>query len=216
MFKVLFSLCWQSFCYTYSFRQYWKHSQWGLSHCDGCQSSLKWWMKIPILSFLLLRGRCANCGCSLSIVGFLLEVLALISGILWCFSSISLIEYASLMWVFHLIAMQDAYSERIDGWKLMVLSEMAFIFHPWNFDSLQGGMACGLILLAQVLDSKWIGDGDVWLIGIFVFILSMEWIHLWLVFSSGTAILFALWTKQRRIPFGPWLILSGWLLLILG
>jgi leader peptidase (prepilin peptidase)/N-methyltransferase len=32
------------------------------SHCPRCQSSVKFYDNIPIISFLLLRGKCRNCG----------------------------------------------------------------------------------------------------------------------------------------------------------
>jgi len=31
------------------------------SHCPKCNAPIKWWQNIPILSWLALRGRCANC-----------------------------------------------------------------------------------------------------------------------------------------------------------
>lgn len=31
------------------------------SHCPKCNSSIKWWQNIPVLSYLFLRGKCANC-----------------------------------------------------------------------------------------------------------------------------------------------------------
>ena len=31
------------------------------SHCPKCGSPIKWWQNVPILSWLALRGRCANC-----------------------------------------------------------------------------------------------------------------------------------------------------------
>ncbi|EAT16762.1 prepilin peptidase [Desulfuromonas acetoxidans] len=36
------------------------------SHCFSCDSRLRWYHNIPILSFLFLRGRCAFCGASFS------------------------------------------------------------------------------------------------------------------------------------------------------
>lgn len=32
------------------------------SHCTGCGSILKWYDLIPVLSYILLRGRCRSCG----------------------------------------------------------------------------------------------------------------------------------------------------------
>ena len=31
------------------------------SHCPRCNAAIKWWMNIPILSWLALRGKCASC-----------------------------------------------------------------------------------------------------------------------------------------------------------
>lgn len=31
------------------------------SHCPQCRNQLKWYHNIPIVSFLLLKGRCAFC-----------------------------------------------------------------------------------------------------------------------------------------------------------
>jgi len=31
------------------------------SHCPKCSAPIRWWQNIPILSWLALRGRCANC-----------------------------------------------------------------------------------------------------------------------------------------------------------
>jgi leader peptidase (prepilin peptidase)/N-methyltransferase len=36
------------------------------SHCPKCISPIKWWQNIPIVSWLCLRGRCANCGNAIS------------------------------------------------------------------------------------------------------------------------------------------------------
>jgi leader peptidase (prepilin peptidase)/N-methyltransferase len=36
------------------------------SHCPGCEAPIKPWDNIPILSFLLLRGKCRMCGTSIS------------------------------------------------------------------------------------------------------------------------------------------------------
>jgi prepilin signal peptidase PulO-like enzyme (type II secretory pathway) len=35
---------------------------WPPSHCPACQTPLRVWENIPLLSFLMLRGRCRSCG----------------------------------------------------------------------------------------------------------------------------------------------------------
>ncbi|MCA1765623.1 MAG: prepilin peptidase, partial [Desulfobulbaceae bacterium] len=36
------------------------------SHCPGCRTKLHWYDNIPIVSFILLRGRCRYCRMAIS------------------------------------------------------------------------------------------------------------------------------------------------------
>ena len=36
------------------------------SHCPKCDAPIKWWQNIPIISWLALRGKCANCRAPIS------------------------------------------------------------------------------------------------------------------------------------------------------
>ncbi len=51
------------------------------SHCMACGNVIKWYDLVPVISFLLLRGRCRNCGSKLSIQYPLIEIL---NGLLYC------------------------------------------------------------------------------------------------------------------------------------
>lgn len=50
------------------------------SKCPKCQTPLKWWHNIPVLSYILLRGKCAFCKESISIQYPIIE---LITGIIY-------------------------------------------------------------------------------------------------------------------------------------
>ena len=45
------------------------------SYCFQCKKMIPWYENIPILSYMLLRGRCSSCKCSISIRYLLVEVL---------------------------------------------------------------------------------------------------------------------------------------------
>jgi len=45
------------------------------SHCPKCKKEILWYQNIPLLSWLVLRGKCANCGCKIPIRYFLIELL---------------------------------------------------------------------------------------------------------------------------------------------
>jgi leader peptidase (prepilin peptidase)/N-methyltransferase len=45
------------------------------SHCMSCDAPVAWYDNLPILSYLILRGRCRRCGARFSVVYMLVEVL---------------------------------------------------------------------------------------------------------------------------------------------
>lgn len=47
----------------------------GRSHCDACGAALRWFELIPILSWLVQRGRCRRCGASITLTPLLTEIL---------------------------------------------------------------------------------------------------------------------------------------------
>ena len=56
------------------------------SHCPKCNALIKWYQNIPIISWLALRGKCANCKAPISPRYILIELLggALFLVVFWC------------------------------------------------------------------------------------------------------------------------------------
>ena len=50
------------------------------SHCTHCGIRLRWWQNLPVLGWLLIRGRCGNCG---STVSWRYPLVELLCALLW-------------------------------------------------------------------------------------------------------------------------------------
>lgn len=53
---------------------------WPPSRCDHCHSPLKWWHNVPVLGWLMLRGRCAFCGTRIPVAGWVAELIGAAGG----------------------------------------------------------------------------------------------------------------------------------------
>lgn len=52
------------------------------SHCPSCGKALKWWHNIPVLSYILLQGKCGYCEMMIAKRYFVVEVAAVLGALL--------------------------------------------------------------------------------------------------------------------------------------
>ena len=211
---------------------------WPGSHCPGCGHGLKWYDNIPLLSYLLLKGRCRYCKEEISLQYPLVEALnGIIYVLLYIFFYQVKLDFVFLALISStlLAILVIDLKEQLIPDVLVVIVLISSIIHkallhflegiPYPLtDSLLGLIiAGGLFLLIVFVSRGGMGGGDVTLIGALGFVLGVRNIFLviFLSFILGSLIsVFLLATKLKSrkdpIPFGPFIVMSFFITLFSG
>lgn len=192
------------------------------SFCEICKKNLTWYDNIPLLSFVLLRGKCRYCGKKINGVTFLAELAGgLMAALLFSVYSLSWQFFIALPICYLLLAIS-----LIDLDKMLIPDELVWALFPFFlimrtpgnfFVSLLTGFFLALLLLFlyTVTRGKGMGLGDVKLVlplGFF-----MGWpvalYFLWGSFILGAVVGMGLMLTGRKglkskVPFGPFIIAS--------
>ena len=207
------------------------------SHCPNCDAPIRAWQNIPVISYVLLRGQCANCKVSISARYPIIEaVTALMSAIIAWQLGASLEMLAALFFTWSLIAltMIDADHKLLPDqitlpllWAGLLLNSFS-LFVPL-YDAVWGAIGGYLSLwsvywLFKILTGKdGMGYGDFKLLAALGAWLGWQSLLVIILLSSlvgaivGSIILLA--NKQGRntaIPFGPYLAAAGWIAFLWG
>jgi leader peptidase (prepilin peptidase) / N-methyltransferase len=207
------------------------------SRCPHCQAAIRWYQNIPILSYLLLWGRCANCRCGISsryplveaLTGALFVLIFLSFGVQWATPVYWLFAAALVVVTFidldHQI-IPDVIS--LPGIPIGFLAVFGVPWISWS-DSLLGILAGGgsLFLVAasyQLLTKKeGMGGGDIKLLAMIGAFLGWQAVLPVIFISSfiGSLVgvpLMLIKKADRRlaIPFGPFLALGALVYLLWG
>ncbi len=207
------------------------------SHCPKCKTPIKPWQNIPIISFLLLKGRCGECSEPISIRYPLVELCTgLLSGYIAFTYGYSEQAFTALFltWALVALTMIDVDHQLLPDnitlplvWAgLLINSQGVFTDLP---SAVFGAMAGYLILwsvfwLFKILTGKeGMGYGDFKLLAALGAWMGWQVLPLVIILSSlvgaviGIAgILIQGRDKNIPIPFGPYLAIAGWIALIWG
>lgn len=208
------------------------------SHCPSCKTPIKPWQNVPILSYLLLKGQCKQCHHPISIRYPLIELL---TGVVfaicaWKFGQ-TWTTLAVMLFSAYLIAMIfiDADTQLLPDQLTLPLMWFGIAFHTvahmsevsWGLTSLLhsilGAMAgyMSLWLLFQIFKlvtgKEGMGYGDFKLLAALGAWLGIGVLPVIIMMSAVVGLIFALITKVAKnqpMPFGPYLAISGWVVLI--
>ena len=212
------------------------------SYCPGCKKTIKWHDNIPLISFILLKGKCRNCEFKIKSEYFIVELLtALIFSMIYYFYGISItsILLVILAVFFIIIFFIDLKYYIIPNELTFPLMIIGFIksfdpnlnqnLFPNYINSLIGGLAGYLIiwsiifLYKKIRNKEGMGLGDAKLLSAIGFWFGWASIPIVIFFSSIIAlasVLPSLVNKTRNlsaeIPFGPFLIIGCVIFIVFG
>ena len=198
----------------------------GRSECMHCLSTINWFDNIPILSFLILKGKCRSCNRSISIQYPLVE---LITGAVFMFFFAQnmepqhLVIFLILSAILILISVIDILEKSIYQSHLYILLVLTVIFRIFvepmsNFiDLFYGPLAFGGFIAVlrwvggKIYKREAMGIGDVKLATVLGFILNLKFAIVALYISFISASLVGLYLivsnskSEKILPFAPFL-----------
>lgn len=208
-----------------------------LSRCPHCGTSIKPYQNIPVVSYLLLKGRCAQCKTAISRRYPIIEAITGISSaiVAWRFGYSAETAFALLL-TWSLIALSgiDIDHQLLPDsitlpilWLGLFLS--LFTLFTDSHSSIIGAMG-GYLCLWTVYQSfklitgkEGMGYGDFKLLALFGAWLGWQYLPLIILLSSLVGAIVGLGMivlvrhdKNNPIPFGPYLAVAGWIALIWG
>jgi leader peptidase (prepilin peptidase)/N-methyltransferase len=234
--------CWGSFAATLSER--WPQGRSVVqprSHCESCQRTLSAWDLIPVLSYILARGQCRNCGASISLRYSLIEIasasVGLLSGLL--LPAPDSFWVAALGWQLLLLAILDAehfwLPNRLVGLLAASGLGVAALGGPEHLLTALIGSAAGFTALFAIAylykhsrGRTGMGGGDPKLLGAIGAWVGWQALPMILLIGAGLGIGLAIFEVirdgrvikggsmwQRRLPLGTCLAISTWVWLLL-
>ena len=195
------------------------------SRCGSCETPIAWRDNVPVLSYVLLGGRCRHCGAGFSIVYPLVELLTMGLFLVhfWVFGATALgvvrVTFACAMVVLFFIDLEHQILPNVVTLPGIVAGLAASVFLPPGlFLSVLGALLGGGVLWAiaetyvRVRGIEGMGMGDVKMLGMIGAFLGAPLMALTLVLASfagalaGVGLMLAgRGDLQRRLPFGTFL-----------
>lgn len=203
------------------------------SHCHICNKDLKWYELIPIISFVIQKGKSRCCKRPLPISYLIVEV---ITGSLFSvayrvfgFTPELLINLIFISGLIIVIISDIEYMIILDevltiSSILIVILNLVFFGFKTTITVLSNGLGAFLLMLIV----KWIGDfifkkeslggGDIKLMFLFGLVIGLPMSVVTIFFATFIAFPIAIYVLLRRkdnmIPFGPFLSVAAIILLI--
>lgn len=197
----------------------------GRSFCPECKVKISWYDNVPVLSYIILRGRCRHCSKMISWRYPAIELTTAISFVLIGLNPFMLLISCLLITIF-VIDLED----QIIPDELVFIGLVAFILvsfidpnrYPLFIGLLAGFLSALFLLFVNIVTKgQGMGLGDVKLVILLGAILGRDSINFMLLsfLTGGALAVILILTKKaglkQKIAFGPFLII-GFLLSWIG
>ena len=208
------------------------------SHCPSCKAAIKPWQNIPILSYVLLKGQCKHCHAAISLRYPLVELLTglVFAVCAWKFGA-TWTALAAMVFSAYLIAMIfiDADTQLLPDQLTLPLMWGGIVFHlaayllqaDWGITNLVDSLLGAIVgymslwsifqLFKLVTGKEGMGYGDFKLLAALGAWLGISVLPIIIIMSAVVGLIFALImkvAKNQPMPFGPYLAISGWIVLV--
>lgn len=207
------------------------------SHCPQCNATIPAWANIPILSYFLLRGRCFFCKHPISLRYPFVELLSCILAIFiayWFGPTMKMALVLILTWSCIALSFIDLENLVLPDtitlsllWFGLLISLFGFFTKPAQaiIGAIAGYVSLWIIawLFMRIRKIEGMGHGDFKLFAMFGAWLGWPMLPFIALAASlmGSLvgiclILFKGHSREQPIPFGPFIIIAGWLAIFWG
>lgn len=198
------------------------------SYCENCKKEIKWYMNIPVFSYLFLHGKCAYCKNKIDSLSFIVEILTSFLFIVFYIKyGFTVTFFISLVLISVLgVTMVSDFryyyvSDRVVILGLISLIILVYFEKDFMLYKIISGIVMFLLMfLIKIIGDKSfkresLGGGDIKLLGIIGLALGFYPTLISLIISCSMTLLYYFLSKQdeKEIPFGPFLLIGALLVL---
>ena len=198
------------------------------SFCENCKKEIKWYMNIPVFSYIFLKGRCAYCKSKIDSLSFIVEVLTSFLFVVFYlkygfnFTFFISIVLTSILAVTMVSDFRYYYvSDRVVVLGLISLLVLIYLEKEFIIYKLVSGISMFiLIFIIKIIGDKTfkresLGGGDIKLLGLIALALGFYPTLISLIISCTMTLLYYYLSKssEKEIPFGPFLLIGALIVL---
>ncbi len=192
------------------------------SSCPSCGSKIKPWHNIPVIGWIILKGKCASCKAKISVRYPVIELLTALLAVIVYYKTSSLdiffiINFAIFATLLALSIIDIDYKAVPDSLNLLALT-LSF-FHSIsileNFTNaliLMGGMSLIRYYVSYFIKKEAMGEGDIIVAGTMGALLGIKLAFIAIFIGSAVAIIPSLYNRIKNsdfeLPFIPFLALG--------